>query len=209
MFLLNLCQLLKWSGALPLYEDIAVILIYWEALLPLVSHPVFAFEKGKKKKRKTKALPLALTDFTRETSPVRHAFTPPLRLSVVKREWVRLLWFMKWSTSFPSNGVRSVFISLSACSCGSELKLRVFCAPQCSGGMTIFSPFVPGSISASLGLVRLSRGRYVKQPWLSSLPVGPTGRAAFTWCWCNNSPPPVKTVSDRYRLCFYWLYITS
>lgn len=212
MFLLNLFQLLKWSGALPLYEDIAVILIYREALLPLVSHTVFAFQKGKKEK--TKALPLALTDFTRETSLVGHAcgspsgnaaFTLPLRLSVVKREWVCLLCFMKWNTSFLPNGVRLVFISVSACSCGSELKLRVFCAPQCTGGVVIFSPFVPGSISASLGLV-ISRGCYVKNNCDSRvfLQNRPTRRAGFIWCWYNNSPPPVKTMSDRYWLCFYW-----
>lgn len=150
MFLLNLCQLHKWSWALPRYEDVAVTLIQQEALLPLVSSAVSFLRSSRKI---AKASPLALTDFYPwnvsasarepafcETATGRNAETPPSRrryVSVLSRGsgFASFLVYEVNHTSFPSNGVQSVFISLSACDCGSKLKLQVFCIPRCSGGM--------------------------------------------------------------------------
>lgn len=105
MFLLNLCQLHKWSWALPRYEDVAVILIHQEALLPLVSSAVFLFAFEQKNSQSIAAsvdwfLPVKrLCEHTwacllwnshwekRRNAP----FTPPLRLSVVKRKRICIL----------------------------------------------------------------------------------------------------------------------
>lgn len=145
--LLNLCQLHKWSWALPRYEDVAVTLIHQEALLPLVSSAVSFLRSSRKI---AKASPQALTDFTRETSLQAHMSlpsvkqplgeTPPSRrryVSVLSRGsgFASSLVYEVNHTSFLSNENQPVFISLSACDCGSKLKLQVFCIPRCSGGM--------------------------------------------------------------------------
>lgn len=112
MFLLNFCQLIIWSCASPpLYEDIAVILIFRNFCYFLVSHTVvFLFFSQENHSATANVLHVKCLDAhvcseraigrgdCGTPTVQKHPFMPLLRLSIVKRKWVCIVWSMKWNT---------------------------------------------------------------------------------------------------------------